>query len=181
MVNNTHYLRQLDHRTLHSYKVCFGSSTKRTTKAAILKSLPIPEILHLKLYTQVMVPFNVDVDQKLANGTKGVVIGFHRPSKFPIVKFQHVTRVIRPVKWYVRPKVYICCIPLIVAYSTTIHKSQGASIDYLHVNLRGAFAQHQVYVALSRATKSTHLSIEGWDPTAVRVSEKVKQFYISSS
>ena len=33
----------------------------------------------------------------------------------------------------------------------TVHKAQGATVDYLHVNLDGCFAEGQAYVAISRA------------------------------
>jgi len=41
-------------------------------------------------------------------------------------------------------------VPLCLAYAITIHKSQGASLDYAIVDLNGTFANGQAYVSISR-------------------------------
>jgi len=41
-------------------------------------------------------------------------------------------------------------VPLCVAYAITIHKSQGASLDYAIVDLNGIFEDGQAYVSVSR-------------------------------
>lgn len=51
-------------------------------------------------------------------------------------------------------------IPLALAWSATVHKSQGLTLDRLHVDLgRGAFAPGQLYVALSRVRSEQGLTL----------------------
>ncbi|ENH73303.1 DNA repair and recombination protein pif1, mitochondrial [Fusarium oxysporum f. sp. cubense race 1] len=52
-------------------------------------------------------------------------------------------------------------IPLVPGWAITIHKSQGMTLDRVIVNLSRAFAEGQVYVALSRATGLRGLKVEG--------------------
>lgn len=52
-------------------------------------------------------------------------------------------------------------IPLVLAWATTIHKSQGASLDYATVDVRGAFAPGQAYVGLSRCRTPMGMQVLG--------------------
>ena len=50
--------------------------------------------------------------------------------------------------------------PLKLAYALSIHKSQGASIDYLEIDLgEDIFISGQLYTALSRATNINNIKI----------------------
>jgi ATP-dependent DNA helicase PIF1 len=52
-------------------------------------------------------------------------------------------------------------IPLIPGWAITAHRSQGMTLSRVIVNLSRAFAEGQVYVALSRATSLDGLTVEG--------------------
>ena len=67
--------------------------------------------------------------------------------------------------------------PLNLAWATTIHKAQGATLDRAHVDLKGVWEHGQSYVALSRVRSLQDLSIEGLGPTSFRVDEVVRKFY----
>ena len=56
--------------------------------------------------------------------------------------------------------------PLALAWALTVHKAQGATIDYLHVDLDGCFAEGQAYVAISRACAILGLNPPPWGPRA---------------
>jgi ATP-dependent DNA helicase PIF1 len=57
----------------------------------------------------------------------------------------------------------ICYMPLRVAYASTVHKSQGLSLDRVQVNIRDPFFKTpgMLYVALSRARTSDGLRLVG--------------------
>jgi ATP-dependent DNA helicase PIF1 len=57
----------------------------------------------------------------------------------------------------------ITYVPLRVAYASTVHKSQGLSLDSVQVNIRDPFfrAPGMLYVALSRARTATGLRLVG--------------------
>lgn len=69
--------------------------------------------------------------------------------------------------------------PVSLAYASTIHKTQGASLDALHANLRNLWEPGQAYVALSRLRSSERLSIEAWSPNSFIADPLVTQFHES--
>lgn len=69
--------------------------------------------------------------------------------------------------------------PLSLAYSTTIHKAQGSTIDKLLVDIASLWEPGHAYVALSRATDPNHLYISNWDEKSIRVSRDVQNYYKS--
>lgn len=58
---------------------------------------------------------------------------------------------------------WISYLPLRVAYASTVHKSQGLSLDRVQVNIRDAFFKtpSMLYVALSRARTKEGLRLVG--------------------
>ncbi|EJK60099.1 hypothetical protein THAOC_19608 [Thalassiosira oceanica] len=68
-------------------------------------------------------------------------------------------------------------IPLRLAWSISVHKSQGMTIPNLTVNLQGVFEYGQAYVALSRATELKLLTLRGFNERCFRAHPKVKTFY----
>jgi len=68
-------------------------------------------------------------------------------------------------------------IPLTLAWAISIHKSQGMTIEYLHVDLADCFAIGQAYVACSRGKCLNSMTVKHFKPTEIKTSEKVKNFY----
>ena len=68
--------------------------------------------------------------------------------------------------------------PLKLAYAMSIHKSQGASIDYLEIDLGDdIFISGQLYTALSRATNINNIRIINISKDSFIQNKKVKNFY----
>jgi hypothetical protein len=69
--------------------------------------------------------------------------------------------------------------PITLAWATTIHKAQGASLDSMIVDLSALWEPGQAYVALSRVRSPQGLHIEQWNPGSIRAEPLVTQFYDS--
>jgi hypothetical protein len=54
-------------------------------------------------------------------------------------------------------------LPLKLAFGTTIHKSQGLTLDYVEVDCRDLFAAGHLSVAIGRARSSCGLRVRGFD------------------
>lgn len=67
--------------------------------------------------------------------------------------------------------------PISLAWASTIHKSQGATLDKMMVNLSNLWEPGQAYVALSRLQQGADLTIEKWDSRSIRVDPDVVAFY----
>ena len=69
--------------------------------------------------------------------------------------------------------------PLVLAWAVTIHKSQGKTFDNVYINIaNGAFADGQLYVALSRCRTLEGISlIKKISVNDVKVNKFVKSFY----
>lgn len=126
----------------------------------------IPEILDICEGAQVMLCRNLDIENGLANGSRGVIVRFTEVDCIPIVRFLNGMEI--PVGFISSDleengEVLITSIqiPLKVAYAISIHKSQGCSLDYVEMDLTKIFEYGQVYVALSRARTLEGLRILG--------------------
>lgn len=68
-------------------------------------------------------------------------------------------------------------IPLNLAWAVTIHKSQGMTLDKAECDLKDAFAEGQIYVALSRVRDINGLFIKSFNVNKVKVNKKILKFY----
>ncbi|CAK7913134.1 ATP-dependent DNA helicase Pif1p [[Candida] anglica] len=108
--------------------------------------------------------------------------------KYPLVRFLlpdgFNTRevLVEPEEWTIEDEQDIVLarrvqLPLILAWSLSIHKSQGQTLPKVKVDLRRVFERGQAYVALSRAVSRRGLQVLNFHPDKVMVHEKVNKFY----
>lgn len=136
--------------------------------------------LQLCVGAQVMLLYNLDIEEKLVNGSRGVIVSFQ--NDIPIVKFlSGQTRLIDYYTWNIEENgeviVKIEQIPLKLAYACSVHRSQGLTIDYAEVDLEGIFEYGQAYVALSRVRSLEGLSIKNWNAKCIKSHPRVIEYY----
>jgi ATP-dependent DNA helicase PIF1 len=136
-------------------------------------------VLRLKVGTVVMSTFNLD--EHVCNGSQGVVQGFSG-NGLPVVRFNKgfsrtLSRI--SVSSETRRGVAVQQIPLMYAWAITIHKSQGISLDVAEIDIGGdVFEDGQAYVALSRLRSLDGLFLSNFDPSRIKMNQKVRTFYL---
>lgn len=169
----------------------------RQQVSALIKGCQSPEALTLKDGAVVIFTRN-DPMRRFVNGSVGEVVEKRGADGWPIVRLKDGSTVAaEPMEWEVtepideekiditaRPQrqalradvfserrmvASIRQVPLRLAWGITIHKSQGMSLDEAAMDLSGAFAYGQGYVALSRVRSLGGLYLLGWNPKALRV------------
>lgn len=148
----------------------------------IKKKFSLPEALELKPGAQVMLLINYMPGAGLVNGSRGVVTELGTSRDFVRVMFANGQDVVveRHAQEVRDEKNVLLAsrqqFPLRLAWSITIHKSQGSSIDRLIANMDGTFEKGQAYVALSRARSLEGLQVVGLEWHHIKTSEDVKEF-----
>ena len=132
-----------------------------------------PERLELKVGAVVMCTKN-NAKERFVNGTLGVVIEFDEFSGYPIIKTKNGHKItIEPMDWSVEEngkiRARITQVPLRLAWSITVHKSQGMSMDAAVMDLSQVFEFGQGYVALSRVRRLSGLYLLGINEHALKV------------
>lgn len=107
--------------------------------------------------------------------------------KLPLVRFKTAdlssrTVLVEPEQYMVdddkdQPLVSRTQLPLMLAWSLSIHKSQGQTLPKVKVDLRRVFEKGQAYVALSRAVSRKGLQVLNFDRNKINTHKKVVEFY----
>lgn len=142
---------------------------------------PYAVSLDLAKGAQVMLICNLAPELGLVNGSRGVITEFTGAGELPIVEFMNGVR--QPIgthSWPVDDYEFVgrVQIPLRLAYATTIHKSQGCSLDSALIDIGSSNWEHgQSYTALSRCRSLDALYVYDFTPTSFKVHPSVTKFY----
>ena len=171
-------------------------STKRTETGGL------HGVLKVACGARVMLTTNVDVSDGLVNGARGEIVSIIPSNSnevtYVLVKFdneqvglqarqssRYRTRYPSAVPLSKVEVVFLAKgkrgaeitrlqFPLTLAWSTTIHKVQGLTLEEIVVDMKGKrFSPGQIYVALSRVKALTGLHIVNFDANAIRKSSLV--------
>lgn len=146
----------------------------------LMKMAPVPQKLNLKIGCRVIFLQN-DPQKRWINGTRGMVTKIEI-DKITVKKDQGREVVVEKTTFSLQDaegnvNATVIQFPLNLAYATTIHKSQGATLDELWCDLRSLWEPGQAYVALSRLRSAEGLKLVGWNPRSIIVDAKVLEFY----
>ena len=136
--------------------------------------------INLTLNAQIMVIRNLSFENKLVNGTRGIVVEMKELS----VIIRDNDNRLHEISYHTdmnmngKKNIGIAFIPLKLAYAISIHKSQGASIDNLEIDLGDdIFIAGQLYTALSRSTNIKNLKLLNFSKSSLMKNKKIKKFY----
>ena len=138
--------------------------------------------LILKKGSRVMLIKNLDVELGLVNGAIGTIIELQKTTNetFPIVEFDNkIKQLIEICDWELEIdncKVIGKQIPLMLAYSVTVHKSQSLTLESAVLDLEDCFCEHQVYVALSRLRSLDGMYLKSFNPKKITINKKMKDY-----
>lgn len=128
-----------------------GGRINREVMISLFEKQVEPTV-NLKPGAQVMLRTNLDVESKLVNGSRGVVTQIE-PVGVEVLWFSGNKTWVSLHTWEMEDdegKSLCTQIPLILAWSITLNKSQGSTLDEVAVSLKDIFAGGQAYVGLSR-------------------------------
>lgn len=183
---NNKQLNKLDGE-LHIFQAkYYGYKALQSDLRSQLKSCG-RDTIKLKLNARVMLTYNLDVDAGLCNGSLGTVIGFRGKDQV-VVKFDSnpsKSHLIDKQKWELelhlsntKLSATVIQVPLVLAFAASIHKAQGLTFDKAVIDLNKCFAEHQVYVALSRVKSLDGLYLfDNFSANKIKVNKKVTQMF----
>ncbi len=178
---NIKKLNQIESEEItYETEVKVASKVNKTVESLLALS-PLPKQLKLKKGALVMLRKN-DPDGKFVNGSLArinklldevVEITLFTGLKISLSKEEFHILDADGIKMAT-----ITNFPISLAWATTIHKAQGASIDRVHIDLRNLWECGQAYVALSRARTPENLFVEGWTPRSIKADPNAVKFYM---
>ena len=142
----------------------------------------LEKVLVLVIGARVMLCKNLDVTNRLVNGSMGtlveVVYDKYEVIQLLKIKFDdhanviNVERDLRKIQIYSNAFLYGKQFPLTIAYAMTIHKSQGLSLKCVLADLgKSVFSTGMSYVCLSRVTSLDGLHLLNFNSIKVKATK----------
>jgi len=180
-INKAEYKKLIDFGAEKKvYDVQLPTIKKNKDKATTwFNTLDIPESIELCVGSQVVVLANIDQEKGIVNGTRGCIIELKNKS----CMIKRVNGSLFEIEYHKNVSIedkdiFICHMPLKLAYALTIHKSQGMTLDAVEIDIgKNIFAAGQAYTALSRAQNLKSVSIKAISKDSFITKDSVLKFY----
>lgn len=173
LVNNTNAKK-------YSFPIKYDEINKKIKK--YIKTIEDSELILCK-GLQVMVTHNIDIANKITNGTRAIIIDIIYDAFSSIVKIKTLDNKKYDIKYVTYKNEFDNDIkyefmPLKLAYAITIHKSQGQTLDYIQIDLGNSIFEYgMAYVALSRAKNLKSITLSDLSKNAFKANNEVIAFY----
>lgn len=187
---DVNYINIMEHNAIkdkgnnsNNYKISYTKFNYSVEK--YLKDNNIPESIELCINDQIMITYNIDIETGIVNGTRGIIIDVSSDNSVivqlkngdqEIITFQTVP--IHDINDEKKQVINLNFLPIRLAFACTIHKSQGATIDFLSIDLGPSiFEFGQGYVSMSRARNLDSIIITNISKKSFKCHNKVLKFY----
>ncbi len=155
-----------------------NADAKSAAKFSSMFDKVVSQRLEFKISAQVMLTSNMSIEEGLVNGSRGVIVALDQAKI--TVKFTNGLTVDIIPKIFELEETGIRAtrtqMPLILAYSSSIHKSQGKSLSYAVLDLKTIFGSAMTYVSLSRTKNFESVLISGIDYTKISCHQDAAEF-----
>jgi hypothetical protein len=144
-----------------------------------IKTLDIPESIELCVGAQIVILANIDQDEGIVNGTRGVIVDV-KPYSVIIKRIDNSVAEIRYHKTVSSEdsNVFVNFMPMKLAYALSIHKAQGMTLDAIEIDIGNKiFAAGQAYTAISRAKNLKSIKIKDISINSFIINSDVLEFY----
>lgn len=175
---NQRYYQELTRRGAQEHRYNTKPANNTASKSWMVAS-KIPEFVTLCVGAQVMCTSNLPETTGIVNGSRGVVVELRASG--PKVKFAcGKTMVVEMIRKECEDSddIFVMMLPLRLAWAITLHKSQGATLDAVKVNLGSSIFEYNMgYTGLSRVRDLSSVCIEEVLPNSFRTHPEVLEFY----
>ena len=163
-----------------TYKIEYPKLSKNKEKTMKwMKTLDIPESIELCVGAQIVILANIDQDEGIVNGTRGVIIDV----KLSSVIIKRIDNSVVEIRYHKTvssedSNIFVNFMPMKLAYALSIHKAQGMTLDAIEIDIGNKiFASGQAYTAISRAKNLKSIKIKDISINSFIVNNDVLEFY----